>query len=62
MNRSKSEQSDPGTNQEVRVRYLDPMGVCHEESIHVLNLAAFILNSVKPPSTYKVSEEMRDFN
>jgi hypothetical protein len=62
MQPSKATQNDPGMNQEVRVRYLDAMGVCHEERIPVLNLAAFILHSVKPISTYKVSEEMRDFN
>jgi hypothetical protein len=38
------------------------MGVCQEERIHVSNLAAFIVNSIKQPSTYKVSEETRDYN
>ena len=62
MQRSKATESDSGTSQEVSVRYLDPMGVCQEERIHVSNLAAFIVNSIKQPSTYKVSEETRDYN
>lgn len=38
-------------DQELGVRYIDSQGTYHEERLQLLNLAAFILNSIKQPNS-----------
>ena len=49
MDRKDSKQIHNDLDQEVRVRYVDSCGTYHEDRLHLLNLAAFILNHVKQP-------------
>lgn len=62
MYKPDSIETDPQLDQEIRVRYVDPQGTYHEDRLHLLNLAAFILNSVNGPVAHKGSAEMRDYN
>ncbi|HWC16990.1 MAG TPA: hypothetical protein VG498_08235 [Terriglobales bacterium] len=49
MDRGDSNQSETNLEQEVRVRYIDSGGNYHEDRLHIVNLAAFILSHVKRP-------------
>jgi len=49
MDREDSKQIHHDSDQLVRVRYVDSCGTYHEDRLHILNLAAFILNHVKQP-------------
>ena len=44
-----SKQIHNDLDREVKVRYVDSCGTYHEDRLHLLNLAAFILNHVKQP-------------